>query len=274
MTDPTPDAIPQAVFGALNASGFPFQTAIENLVRLQEGWAVAAAEFPWQDPDAGDLFLDLVATRGPIAVTVECKKTQKETLTFLQPTGAGPQGDVDQARLLYAEQIDDSTRRLERFCGWWGIGTPCAQAGYCVVSTSSGGKDGRLLERDAQRLVRATDAYALRPVESFQPTSFGENRRPFVPAIVTNAPLYLARYDPAAIDLETGEFDQQPAGLTSIPWVRFTKSFTSAGGTDLGERTVFVVGARSLPSFLQGLLGLPRQPTSGQGRILPRPQRR
>jgi hypothetical protein len=243
--------IPNAVVGALLASGFPFQTAVANVIGNARGWTIVAEEFPWQDDGGADQFLDIIATSGSIVVTLECKKTQKETLTFLRPANSG--NGVRRVRALYTSQIQDSTRRIELFCSDWYFAPESVESAFCVVSTSSSGKDQRLLERDAQLLVRGTDAYAQDVRRAFQPGPAPEPDRPYLPLIVTNAPLFVATYDPTEVSLETGQFRSPPAGISPVQWVRFAKALTSAGGRDLGVRTVVVVNATAIVEFLTSL---------------------
>jgi hypothetical protein len=268
-TNPPP--IPNAVPGALLASGFPFQTAVAGAISRIPDWSVVASEWPWHDPQSGDQFLDLVASYRTLTLAIECKKTRNEAFTFLQPK-LPPQPDVDRAQVLYTEQIRDMTRRLEVYSGVWGLGPLSAEGAFCVVSTGATGRDQRMLERDAQRVVKATDAYAVAAAVGFQSTREDEPRRLFVPVIVTNAPLFVARYDPADVSLDTGEFTQIPQQIASIRWVRFRKSF-AASRPDLGERTVFVVNALSLAEFLVGAEAIPREPPAGTRAHLPRPGR-
>lgn len=56
----------------------------------------------------------------------------------------------------------------ELFCRDWRLSPKSAESAFCVVSTSASGKDQRLLERDAQLLVHATDAYAKRYKADFK----------------------------------------------------------------------------------------------------------
>lgn len=82
----------------------------------------------------------------------------------------------------------------------------------------------------------------------------GSGARVFVPVIVTNAKLFVARYDPEAVSLDTGQIPMMPApDLLPIDWVRFRKAFTAAYDPGLGDRTVFVVAANSLHRFLSAL---------------------
>lgn len=241
----------QAVINALLASGFPFQTAVARIVRQVPGWAFFGEEVPWRDDTGSDQFLDLIATKGQFIVTIECKKTQKEIFTFLQPGGAD--GNVNRVRCIYLTQIQDVTKRMELFCSDWLFMPKSAESAFCVVSTSESGRDQRMLERDVQRLVRGTDAYAQRRKWGFHVTGVSEADRPILPVLVTNAKLFLAEYDPANVSLETGQLPMpRPATLSPVDWVRFRKGFTSAGN-DVGERTVFVVSASAVVRWCEKL---------------------
>jgi hypothetical protein len=241
----------QAVISALLASGFPFQTAITEVVRRVPDCRVVAEEFPWRDDTGVDRFLDLVVHRHNLIVTIECKKTQKEIFTFLQPTGTS-QTSVIRSRCLYVSQIQDPTKRLELFCGDWDIKPKSLESAFCVVSTSDSGKDQRLLEKDAQLLVRGTDAYG-RYLKPGKKNALGEPDRVIVPVIVTNAKLFNANYDPNDVSLDTGQLPvMPPPDISTLEWVRFRKAFTAAN-RDVGERTVFVVAAASLQRFLHDL---------------------
>jgi hypothetical protein len=267
VADPE-EKVPSVVAAALRGSGFPFQTAVAHAVRATSGWSVDASEYPWHDPAGGDQFLDLVITNGKLFLTVECKKTTKETLTFLRPLGHSNTGELADCRCLHAVQIQDSTKRVEIYCEEWALWPQSFQSEFCVVSTSQSGRDQRLLERDASLLIRATEAFAHDYREHFQPqqnTTFQPTLL-FVPIIVTNAPLYAARYKPSVIPLDTGEFAAPPDEIQKVPWVRFRKAFTTEGGRDLGDRTIFVVSAPEFSEFLSLLELDPVQPEEG-GRV-------
>jgi len=127
-----------------------------------------------------------------------------------------------------------------------------AESMFCVVSTNDSGKDQRLLERDAQRLVRGTDAYVQRYKRELRPL-YPEPDSLFVPLLVTNARLFVADYDPSDVSLDTGQFSMPPrAAISAVPWVRFRKAFTSEN-KDIGDRTVFVVAATELQELLTKL---------------------
>jgi hypothetical protein len=197
------ETIPKAVIQSLNASGFPFQTAIRHEIPRHNGWAVHASEYPWLDGMNRDNFLDIVAIKGRFILCIECKKTGSE---------------------------------------------------ICVVGSRKSGKDqGRLLERDASLLVRATDAFS---ADQRELSKLPDEKLPRVllPVMVTNAPIYTARYAPTDVSLEKGEFSKvQPEDVEEAYWVRFSKSFTADRGRDMGHRSIFVVNATSFGAFLEKL---------------------
>jgi len=254
--------VPETVLAALQGSGFPFQTAVAGVIRTSRGWSVYETEYPWQTTSGDGQFLDLVATDESLFLTIECKKTRKEILTFLRPLGHLHTGLSEDFRCLRAEQIQDSTKRLEIFCEEWALHPKSISSEFCIVSTSESGKDQRLLERDASLLVRATDAFAHDFRERFRP----ERDPPpsaacfFLPVVVTNAPIYTVRYRPKEVSLESGEFLAPPQEIENVRWVRFRKAFTSDGGPDLGDRSVFVVNAASFAELLELIATAPNQP--------------
>jgi hypothetical protein len=111
---------------------------------------------------------------------------------------------VVRARCLYLSQIQDSTRRFELFCADWDITPNSSESAYCVVSTSDSGKDQRLLEKDAQLLVRGTDAFGKHLKSELPSRPLGEPDRVSVPVIVTNAKLFKVKYAPGSVSLDTG----------------------------------------------------------------------
>lgn len=254
--------VPAAVLAALQSSGFPFQTAVAYVIPAVAGWSVYASEYPWRT-SAGDYqFLDLVATNRNLFLTIECKKTRKEILTFLRPLGHSHTGQLEQFRCLRSGQLRDSTGRLELFCEEWALHPRSTSSEFCVVSTSDSGRDRRLLERDAGLVVRATDAFAHDLPTRFRQDHDGSPSatRLFIPVIVTNAPIYTARYGPSEVSLESGEFAVPPEEVESAPYVRFRKAFMSDGGPNLGDRSVFIVNGVAFAEFLELIATSPVQP--------------
>jgi hypothetical protein len=255
----------QQVTNAILASGFPFQTAVAEVIRQVKGCTVVEEEFPWRDEAGTDQFLDLVVKKSYFRVCVECKKTQKEALTFLRPRAAGSERDGHLLRCMYLNETRNLTEWMVSYCADWQFVPMSAESAFCVVSTTSSGKDQRLLERDAQRLVRGTDAYAGHLKAEFNRTQDHEPKVPIIPVIVTNAKLFVVEYEPMEVSLETGQFPVPlPATLSSVEYIRFRKAFTS-GGRDVGERTVFVVSAVAFAAWL-GRLDVLRGPNE-KGRV-------
>ena len=245
----------QPIIGALRKSGFPFQTAIANLVNTETAWKIRESEYPWRDLSGADGFLDLIASDGAKLATIECRKTEKEKLIFLRPLGAAQLGETDRVRCLHVVQVRDALRRLENLCKDFALWPRSFEAEFCVVSTDDSGRKPHLLEPAARTLIRATDAFARDEQEKFRPDRDAPPQQPclILPIIVTNAPLYVARYRPADVSLETGIYPARAEDVRVVPWIRFKKAFTSEGGRDLGDRTVFVVRAESLKEFLDSI---------------------
>jgi hypothetical protein len=70
-----------------------------------------------------------------------------------------------------------------------------------------------------------------------------------LPVIVTNTPLYVARFKPTEVSLKTGHFLKPPREIARVPWIRFQKAF-HADGPEPSERTVFIVQAERFRQFL------------------------
>src|SRR5687768_13294508 len=70
-----------------------------------------------------------------------------------------------------------------------------------------------------------------------------------VPALVTTARLFVARYDPLHIDLDDGIYQSQEDDLEPVRHIRFVKQFTAHGPLHTRNRTVIVVEATALEEF-------------------------
>jgi hypothetical protein len=245
-----PSQAQQIALTALQSSGYPFQTAIAALISTIPGWTLSEQEIPWCDPSGSDRFLDLTARSENIRLCMECKKTNKETFTFLLPEGFSAT-ESERISCLNAYNVDDSTRRIIIEGRDWLVAPSSPESAFCVVSTSATGRDRRLLEPDAQDLTRATDAVASGLIASGQPSWQVPTPLLYISVLVTNAPLFLAAYDPSQVPLDTGVLSPSSRALDAAPFVRFRKAFTSHEG--LGERTVFVVNALQLAGFLGAL---------------------
>ena len=139
------------------------------------------------------------------------------------------------------------SRRLELHVCDWNLKPPSSESRFCVVSGGQKSGKERLIEPEAQLLIGATDSYARqRQLDPLEPS-----KRPYVPLLVTTAPLIMATYKSQSIPLETGRLALEPTDLREVPWVRFRKTFTAGVPVEISERTVMVVNARHLAEFLK-----------------------
>lgn len=267
MSKPQP-GLPESVLAAIAASGFPLQTAVSRLIAGTLPYQVLQEEFPWQDRSGNDQFLDIIAEHGAAAFTIECKKSETQSWIFLRPDGSASR-DTSRARCIFSRQIQDSSRRLELFCGDWIVRPASFESKFCIVSTGPRGGDQRLIEPDAQRLLRATDVYAELMRSKFQPGPLDELDKPLLPMIVTTARMFVAHYDTKQIPLASGRLEIEPAGLMEVKWIRFRKTFSSSRQVDVGERTILVVGAQHLEELL-AKLEIPLRPGPSNPIQMPR----
>jgi hypothetical protein len=258
------EAIPQSVRAALLGSGFPFQTAVRDVVASTPGWKVHASEFAWVDSRGEGRFLDFIASNDTLFLAIECKKMKKESLTFLCPQEYLESGERDRFRCLHGKQVLDALRLYVPTCEESALFPRTVESEFCVID-KNGGKETRLLETDASAVVQATDAFVddfrRRFNRTFKESGIPSDRQSvFVPTIVTNASIYVTRYQPSEVSLGTAEFLKPPKDIRRVPCLRFRKSFTSESVLDLGERSVFVVSAVAFHTLLGQLMLAPHQP--------------
>lgn len=86
----------EQILSIANASGFPFQLRVAELVEStssDHGWRAIVQEHPWIDPETGKAggFIDLVLAQhgSSVRLVVECKRTRGGQWVFLQPAPGG-----------------------------------------------------------------------------------------------------------------------------------------------------------------------------------------
>jgi hypothetical protein len=247
---------------ALLDSGFPFQTAVADVIRQTPQWSIETEEFPWQDNNNSVQFLDIVAKCGNIFVGVECKKTRKDIYIFLK-YDESCRDNNDRVRCFYLTQMKDTTHRMEVYCDDWSMEPFSIESSFCVVGPDKTNKNQRLLERDAQLLLGGLDAFVKKHRREYQPRSDHESDFLYLPVLITNAPLHIADYKPSDISLETGEFLSLPKIISKSTWIKFAKTFTPACKRYDGFRTIFVVNALYLSDFLIKLKAINYKSKSG-----------
>jgi hypothetical protein len=245
---------PNPLRSLVNASGFVFQLAVEDSVRgtaVKHGWRVDAREYPWSTGRFAG-FADVILRKGPCYLVLECKRQRDSDWVFLLPDAE--QSDRTHAKVRWTNTVPHQ-RPLSDY-GDLQIYPASPEVDFCVVRGQSD-KDRPLLERVAAEIVEAVEgisANLLRINERSGTTHV------IIPVIVTTAKLHLCRFDPADIDLATGELPAADFG--QVDSVRFRKSFSPGTVPDdrepqelqdlsVGsERTVFVVSAPALPDWL------------------------
>lgn len=234
----------------LNSSGFPFQIATESVIANLSGWKVARGEYPWHNNDTGQSgFIDIIAEKNFITLIIECKRVRDAEWIFLcSPNNLNRSharfwvnrvGGRDQAVGWYDGQVEPSS----------------PEADFCAIM----GQDHRkpLLENLASELVAATEAFA---VEEY---SFSKSMAiSYFPVIITTAELFICKFDPRDIEIESGEIKNPQ--FEAVPFVRFRKSLTTTPSrfaidkhiehfeefAEARERTVFVLNASSIKEIL------------------------
>lgn len=244
----------------LNSSGFPFQMAIEYQVRSSRGvhnWEVVSTEHPWARSGSSG-FIDLVIRRSNVVWVVECKRTQNATWLFIIPMGA--QSTENHIRCLWSiKNPAPKTQSSGSIQGWddFLLAPPSYEASFCAIRGTED-KDKSFLENLSARLARSTDALA---DEEYQITNRREIpfQRIYMPVIVTNATLQVARIDPSSISLHDGLAQTENFEPQQI--LRFRKTFTSdlpprsqpeclETAASLRERTVLIISASNLVDIL------------------------
>jgi hypothetical protein len=211
----------------------------------------------WRDAEGKDIgYIDLVLIRDRTLLLVECKRLQEASWVLL-PKPGNAEGRRQFTALL-AQRHNSTVRSISR---WHYTGEPrSAIAEYCVTKTGGGGHP---IDSIAADLVRAADALAneeRKIVQSYTPHA----DRIYIPAIVTTAPIYICRVDPASISLGDGKIPPT-ADFGEVPWARFTKQLSTLPGRDMPleslganwptnlaetkERTVWLVNASAPADF-------------------------
>jgi hypothetical protein len=243
----------------VNQSGFPFQTAIEALIRgtsTKWHWTVTHIEEAWKNgSDEREGFIDLIIENEPrtVALIIEAKRTLDASWIFLVP-------DPKQLRRRHLKAWLTWSGKPPYF-GWHDVtlspDTP--ESKFCIVRGQDE-KTASMLEKVGSQLISATEAFAWgdRPnVDCKQ-----KELRIYCSVIVTTATLQVCQYHPHEIALDVGKI--QDAVFSEVPVVRFRKQLSTRAtpapttasvgalaATKTKEHAVFVVNALHLMTFLE-----------------------
>lgn len=248
----------------VNNSGFPLQIAIAQNVRDSDlPWRVLYQEHYWKT-DAEDGFIDLAIENLTACslINIECKRVRDSHWTFLLPKEAGMQ-QTPLSSIWWTETNLGSERAFARF-GWHELLVePLShESSYCIVPGQDS-KSRPLLERVAAQVANSTYGLAVNEAELLS-DHYSGGIRFYLNAIVTTASLQLCTFDPAEIDIATGDLGDE-ATFEEVPFIRFRKQLGALPKKGLpkisdrrdierfisdSESTVFVINSRYLTDFL------------------------
>ena len=254
--EPTVDELTSIV----NASGFLFQLGVQHSIDASNSkhkFEIEAWEHPWHWQDRSG-FIDLILGRSSVRLVCECKRSRDANWIFLVENG---HEKYDRARLRWLYHGSPGLQS-----GWhdFYLTTEAHESAFCVVR-GHGENQQPMLERIAALLVDSVDGLAEEEAHIIARSSSGDGLRIYVPIIVTNAHLWICKYDPTTIDLSSGLVEN--AEYTTVPYVMFRKALSTIpterpSQSDAApyqqfrhwsneqDRTVLVVNAASFVSIL------------------------
>jgi hypothetical protein len=276
---------------AVQASGLPFQLAVESRIRdlgRSHSTRVLAREVPWELPEAGRLgWADIVVDcNTSIYCVVECKRySPNGSLVFLRTQDAPAAPDLPILHFRRAAPTEHD-RGHPGSSGYVYVGHNESErlvSSFCVFKDS----EQRILEKIAGEVCLATEA--LMSVElqgdddgAYPPLPLSGTRC-YAAVIVVNVPLFLCTMSPYDVSLETGRLDDPTkAPVEEVPYIRFQKpllglshlgllgrrrSWVSSqpvhdrrthlsGYVAKKERCVWIVSARHLEIFFGAMLNV------------------
>lgn len=242
----------------VNASGFPFQIAVETEIRRtisQHGWKIASSEHAWKHPVNGETgFIDIVLSHSSdiFRAVIECKRPRKGTWVFLVSHEAQLTSRL-RGRWINCESVNNS------HSGWsdFDFAPHSLESSVCVVRGQGEGAP-TMIERLARQLIESTQALSRQEKAIAERRQYSETRI-YIPMIVTAASLIVCRTDPKNISLAEG--DLSDAEFEKAEMIRFRKSLTTDLSDEFSprdlqeenldkERTILVVNALSLGETL------------------------
>lgn len=252
-----------------NSSGFAFQLRVEEEIRQTEQnhhWKLAGREHFWRNSDEGsEGYADIIIECGILRLAIECKRQLDKSWVFLVTDNR----QASRASLLSAvtATAPSTSHYMLRASLWddWVVTPYSMQSAFCTMQGQAD-KDRTLLEKAASELVQTVEAIATQELELAT-----ENQRirtmVYGCVIVTTARLMACIVETNDIELATGQLKEGQGRTEEISFIRFRKGLKTAfaasdnmvgeASTELQklngrqERTVFVVNANALVSFLQ-----------------------
>jgi hypothetical protein len=240
----------------VNGSGFPLQLGVERLVRQKPGkWIVKYSEHHYRNArttNQGYLDLVLEDQQRATSLVLECKRVRDADWIFLRERAHT--NDVVRAKGYV--QLGKASKHC---VGWQDVDAilSSAECEFCVVA-GEGNKPRYMLENLCAQVAESTEALAEEDLRH----GFADPERMhlYFGVIVTTANLWLSEYEPASINLTSGELATDTK-TSQAEFVRFRKQVGAARPTRMRspgheglatskESTLFVVNVNWLEKFL------------------------
>ncbi len=242
-----------------NSSGFPLQIRVGHVAKSSKSWNLFVQEHPWRSIDTNNEgFIDLVLIddNKTQAMVVECKRVRQASWVFLIPNINCK--ERTHVRLWITDQSGSDWPSF----GWINLqAIPSYESMFCAIPGQEHGRQN-LIERTGAELIEATESLAFQEKELADkyPPEMRYFMRIYIPVIITTAELKVSCFDPSIINLSDGELPEGTE-FTTVPYIRFRKSFTSIVRPDTkaetikdiyseSERTIFIVNAEHVEDFL------------------------
>jgi hypothetical protein len=246
----------------VNSSGFLFQLRVAQEIansQSQRPWTVMAQEHPWSDASTGhEGFIDLVIGKGIARMVIECKRTRDADWVFLVPADSENSAET-RVRCMWIDAPQNASLKPQLKSGWHNFFArpESFTSEFCIVRGTGEGQRP-MLENLCRQLLDSAESLA-REELSLIVGKEKSIKRYYVPAIVTNARLFVCHFDIDSVSIKDGEILN--GNFEPVPYIRFGKSLaTKLLGTNVDtleaanlnrHRTVLVVQALHLLPFLE-----------------------
>ncbi len=237
----------------INASGFPFQIKVKELIEKQErlNWKVESIEHRW-DYNGKSGFIDIIAGQYTTQrLVIECKRDRKPWFFLVEE-----ENKFTDFKTLYRYGGDSPTDMETKYL-WWDfeLFPDSYSSKFCVVE-GQGVKGQPMLERICDDVLLSTEALLFQEFKN----QFSGNRKWYFPMIVTNTNLFACFVDSSKIDVISGELDEFKK--KEVPYIRFKKPlFSSINPEEIlndfeelnrfNSRTILIVNASHLADVLK-----------------------
>lgn len=243
----------------VDASGFPFQLAVENEIRAIAGrinWRIITREHPWKNPnDMAEGFIDLVVGYGVVRLVLECKRPRGGVWVFI--ISREGQRSTERFRICWTHTMPSQSDLID----WDDVDIipRSPESEFCIVRGQGEGSE-TVLERLARKVLSSTEALAIEEM-GLNRYSSQDKLRLLAPAIITSAELKICKCEPKDISLSQGTIGNSE--FESVQWIRFRKSLSRSDDGDWSartelkeisekkERSIFVINSVHLSSFLE-----------------------